>query len=83
MDKVQQTDTQDEEPNRRNELISAMLKPSFYPNSPAGITHKETHISHLFFAGEMVYKIKKAVRFSFLDFTSPRSPSGATTSTKS
>jgi uncharacterized protein len=46
-----------------------MLKPSFYPNCPAGITHKETHISHLFFAGELVYKIKKAVRFSFLDFT--------------
>jgi uncharacterized protein len=69
MDKLQQTDAQDEEPNRQNELISAMLKPSFYPNCPAGITHKETHISHLFFAGELVYKIKKAVRFSFLDFT--------------
>jgi hypothetical protein len=54
MDKVQQTDAEDEEPNRQNELISGMLKPSFYPNCPAGITHKEIHISHLFFAGELV-----------------------------
>ncbi|HYQ97424.1 MAG TPA: hypothetical protein VEO92_03585, partial [Candidatus Nitrosocosmicus sp.] len=69
MDRAQQTDARDEDPKRQNELISAMLKPSFYPNCPAEITHKETHISHLFFAGELVYKIKKAVRFSFLDFT--------------
>src|SRR4030095_12644279 len=30
---------------------------------------KETHISHLFFANDLVYKIKKAVRYSFLDFS--------------
>jgi aminoglycoside phosphotransferase family enzyme/predicted kinase len=69
MDKVQQTDAQEQEPNRQNELISAMLKPGFYPNRPAEVTHKETHISHLFFAGDLVYKIKKAVRFSFLDYS--------------
>jgi aminoglycoside phosphotransferase family enzyme/predicted kinase len=69
MYKVQQTDAQEQEPNRQNELISAMLKPGFYPNRPAEVTHKETHISHLFFAGDLVYKIKKAVRFSFLDYS--------------
>ena len=49
-------------------MIAAMLKSSFYPNCPAEVTHKETHISHLYFAGDLVYKIKKAVRFSFLDY---------------
>jgi len=46
-----------------------MGKPAFYPKPPAEVTHKETHISHLFFVGDLVYKIKKAVRFSFLDYS--------------
>jgi aminoglycoside phosphotransferase family enzyme/predicted kinase len=50
-------------------LVSAMMEPTFYPKPPAEVTHKETHISHLFFAGDLVYKIKKAVRFSFLDYS--------------
>ncbi|MGH7774592.1 MAG: AAA family ATPase [Candidatus Binatia bacterium] len=33
------------------------------------MTHLETHISHLFFGGDLVYKIKKDVRFSFLDYS--------------
>ncbi|MBI2090225.1 MAG: AAA family ATPase [Deltaproteobacteria bacterium] len=50
-------------------LLAAMLEPDFYPHRPAEVTHQETHISHLFFAGDLVYKIKKAVRFSFLDYS--------------
>jgi uncharacterized protein len=50
-------------------LIRAMMEPAFYPQPPAEVTHKETHISHLFFAGDLVYKVKKAVRFSFLDYS--------------
>ncbi|WP_457104628.1 bifunctional aminoglycoside phosphotransferase/ATP-binding protein [Methylobacterium sp. P5_C11] len=30
-----------------------------------------THISHLFLAGDRVFKLKRAVRFPYLDFTSP------------
>jgi aminoglycoside phosphotransferase family enzyme/predicted kinase len=51
-------------------LLAAMLEPEFYPRPPAEVTHKETHISHLLFAGELVYKIKKPVRFAFLDYSS-------------
>lgn len=51
-------------------LVPAMMEPEFYPKPPAGVTHKETHISHLFFVGDLVYKIKKPVRYSFLDFSS-------------
>jgi len=50
-------------------LVEAMMKAEFYPKPPAAITHKETHISHLFFAGDLVYKVKKPVRFSFLDYS--------------
>jgi uncharacterized protein len=46
-----------------------MLRPAFYPKRPARVTHKETHISHVFLAGALVYKVKKPVRFSFLDFS--------------
>ncbi|HSF59212.1 MAG TPA: AAA family ATPase, partial [Candidatus Binatia bacterium] len=52
----------------QDELVAAMMEPSFYPKPPNEVTHKETHISHLFFAGDLVYKIKKPVRFSFLDY---------------
>ena len=50
-------------------VVRAMMDPSVYPKRPPEVTHKETHISHLFFAGELVYKIKKAVRYSFLDYS--------------
>ena len=46
-----------------------MMEPAFYPKPPDEVTHKETHISHLFFAGDQVYKIKKPVRYSFLDYS--------------
>lgn len=50
-------------------LLAAMLQPEFYPKPPPEVTHKETHISQLFFAGELVYKVKKPVRYSFLDYS--------------
>jgi uncharacterized protein len=57
------------EEEKQKEIVAAMMQPGFYPKPPAKVTHKETHISHLFFAGELVYKIKKAVRYSFLDYS--------------
>jgi hypothetical protein len=54
----------------QDSLIAAMLEPEFYPKPPPEVTHKETHISHLFFAGELVFKVKKPVRYSFLDYSS-------------
>src|SRR5687768_9666290 len=54
----------------QDSLVAAMMQPEFYPKPPEQVTHKETHISHLFFAGDLVYKVKKAIRFSFLDYSS-------------
>jgi aminoglycoside phosphotransferase family enzyme/predicted kinase len=53
----------------QNGLVAAMMEPGFYPKPPPEVSHKETHISHLLFAGDLVYKIKKPVRFSFLDYS--------------
>ncbi len=51
------------------DLIEFLLKPENYPSRPSSVIHYETHISHVFVAGPLVYKIKKPVNFGFLDFT--------------
>ena len=48
-------------------LIAAMVRPEFYPHRPDGVQLVQTHISFVLLAGAEVYKIKKAVRFPFLD----------------
>jgi uncharacterized protein len=48
-------------------LVEAMTRPEFYPDSPARVELKQTHISYVFLAGESVYKVKKPVHFPFLD----------------
>jgi aminoglycoside phosphotransferase family enzyme len=50
-------------------LVQAMLDPSLYPHRPRQVELLQTHISYLFLAGDLVYKVKKAVDFGFLDFT--------------
>ena len=50
-------------------LISALSDPKAYPFSAAGIEVRQTHISMVFLAGEFVYKVKKPVKLSFLDFS--------------
>jgi uncharacterized protein len=51
-------------------LVETMTSPDFYPHKPAKIELVQTHISYVFIAGDIVYKIKKPVNFGFLDFTS-------------
>lgn len=50
-------------------LIAAMLDPCFYPERPTAVALRQTHISYVLLAGDAVYKVKKAVRFAFLDFS--------------
>jgi aminoglycoside phosphotransferase family enzyme len=49
------------------ELLSA---PETHPHVAGDVVHVQTHISHVFLAGDFVYKLKKAVTFPFLDFGS-------------
>ncbi|HSP98973.1 MAG TPA: AAA family ATPase [Candidatus Dormibacteraeota bacterium] len=50
-------------------VVTAMLAPGFYPEPPAHVDLLQTHISYVLLAGDQVYKLKKPVRFAFLDFS--------------
>lgn len=50
-------------------LARALLRPELYPHRPAAVELIQTHISYVFLAGGEVYKVKKPVRFAFLDFS--------------
>lgn len=50
-------------------LLNYMKDPASYTHAADGIEHIQTHISHVFIAGDFVYKIKKSVNFEFLDFS--------------
>jgi aminoglycoside phosphotransferase family enzyme len=51
-------------------VIQAMLKPDFYPHAVTEpIELIQTHISYVFLTGDYVYKLKKAVNYGFLDFS--------------
>lgn len=52
------------------QLIESMKKADFYPHHPAEVELIQTHISYVFIAGDIVYKVKKPLKFDFLDFTS-------------
>ncbi len=56
-------------PDFQNEVINYLGAPSTYSHTVEEVIHLETHISHIFLAGEFVYKVKKPVKFDFLDFT--------------
>jgi aminoglycoside phosphotransferase family enzyme len=43
--------------------------PSSYPDAPARVDVVETHMSYVFLAGNRVYKLKKPVKFLYLDFS--------------
>ncbi|MBS1888027.1 MAG: AAA family ATPase [Actinobacteria bacterium] len=49
-------------------LVEAMLDPSFYPHHPDAVDLRETHISWVFRAGPLAYKLKKPIVLPFLDY---------------
>ncbi len=49
--------------------VAAMLRSDFYPHHPQDVILVQSHISYVLLAGSEVYKLKKPVRFSFLDFS--------------
>lgn len=50
-------------------LIDWLSKPAAYPERPASVERVETHISCVFLTDRFAYKLKKPVRFDFLDFS--------------
>ncbi|MFO1154119.1 MAG: AAA family ATPase [Rhodospirillales bacterium] len=69
----------------QTEIIAFLARPEAYAPSLTGATtaaaadsgpvdrveRLDTHISHIFLAGDHAYKLKRAVRLPYLDFSSP------------
>jgi aminoglycoside phosphotransferase family enzyme len=49
--------------------VSFLSRPDSYVPAPKTIIARETHMSWVFMAGDHVYKLKKPVRFPYLDFS--------------
>lgn len=49
--------------------LSDLLEPSSYPHPCADIQLIETHISWVLLTGDYAYKLKKPIRFNFIDFS--------------
>ncbi len=56
-------------PAQQSEIVNALLTPEVYEEDPGQIELVQTHISFLFLTKKFVYKVKKAVDFGFLDFS--------------
>lgn len=54
----------------QNQVTQALLNPQAYPEETGKIELIQTHISFVFLTKSFVYKMKKAVNFGFLDFSS-------------
>lgn len=50
-------------------VVKRLGDPNVYPDRPHEVRLVETHISQVFLTDRFVYKLKKPVRFEFLDFT--------------
>lgn len=50
-------------------LIKSLLDADAYPEPTAEVRLVETHVSFIFLTDNFVYKVKKAVDYGFLDFT--------------
>ena len=50
-------------------IIRELSRPQAYPYNVKKVEVLQTHVSIIFLAGNLVYKVKKAVNFDFLDFT--------------
>lgn len=49
--------------------VEFLSRPDAYRSLAGGVTPRETHMSWVFLAGDRVYKLKKPVRFPYLDFS--------------
>ena len=52
-----------------DDKVRFLSRPATYSCDPEQMVARETHMSWVFMAGDRVYKLKKPVRFSYLDFS--------------
>lgn len=53
----------------QSEVFAFLANPASYRFNPAKVTRVSTHIAEVFLAGERVFKVKRAVRYAFVDFS--------------
>ncbi len=56
-------------PDDQAETLAFLSDPATYGNPPGGVRRIDTHISAVFLAGDRAYKLKRAVAFPYLDFS--------------
>lgn len=60
-------------PSEEDEIVSFLSKPQNFSLAAVQVEIIETHCARVFLVGDDAYKIKKRVKFPFLDFTSLQS----------
>ena len=66
------TPTATHNPKSRPEAVrEALARPETYPHRPASVEVRETHISWVFLAGGLAYKLKKPLVLGFVDYGTP------------
>src|SRR5579863_53021 len=53
----------------QREVVAFLRDPSSYPPGAGPVEFIETHASLVFLAGSYAYKLKRAVKYSYLDFS--------------
>lgn len=48
-------------------IVAWLSNPAAYPHPVTQVDRRQTHVSHVFLAGPFAYKLKKPVKFPFLD----------------
>ena len=56
---------------QQDEVIRFLSDPASYPGGTSSVDTIATHASIIFLAGEHAYKLKRAVRYSYLDYSTP------------
>ena len=49
--------------------LARLAEPGLYPHKPSTVQRLDTHSACVFLAGDRAYKVKRAVRYSFLDYS--------------
>ena len=55
--------------NPQEDVIAFLSRPGSYPSRPASVDLITTHASIIFLAGDEAYKLKRAVRYPYLDYS--------------
>ena len=55
--------------DEQRDVMAFLRDPASYPSGAAPVQTIETHASIVFLAGAYAYKLKRAVKYAYLDFS--------------